>query len=123
MDQQLLDMLTQFVMIVAAASLPVVAAYLAKLIKVKIAVAHAELDKTYPSIMSNLEWFAAIAVNAAESAGLNGLVKDKKQYAMDLAEKFLETKGIFVELDLLDAAIEAAWIEAYGQEKLAAAKK
>jgi hypothetical protein len=120
MDQQLLDSLTQFVSIVALATLPVVAAYLARWIKVKIAVAHAELDAAYPSVMGNLEWFAAIAVDAAEAAGLKDMALDKKQFAIDLAEKFLATKKITVDLDLLDAAIEAAWIEAYGPVKLEA---
>jgi len=123
MDPQLLNALVQFVSLVALGTLPVLATYLAKWLKVKIAIAHADLNNKYPDLMYHMDWFAGIAVNAAEAAGLKDLALNKKKFAIDLAEKFLEAKGISVDLDILDAAIEAAWIEAYGQEKLEAAKK
>jgi biotin operon repressor len=49
-----------------------------------------------------------MVVDAAEQAGINTIIEDKKKYALDLAEKFLAAQGIVVDLDIVAAAIEAA---------------
>ena len=49
-----------------------------------------------------------IAVSAAEQAGLAGLIDSKKQYALDLAQSFLNKQGIKVNVSLLEGIIEAA---------------
>jgi hypothetical protein len=47
-------------------------------------------------------------VDAAEQAGLANIITDKKNYAINAAEKMLEEKGLYVDLDVIDAQIEAA---------------
>lgn len=50
-------------------------------------------------------------VNAAEMNGLSGAIqnigKEKKRYVFDLAEAELKRRGITLDLDVLDALIEA----------------
>ncbi len=66
-----------------------------------------------PNIAWNLEQAAEFAVNAAEQVGLSGALvafaDSKLDYAIEVAQKYLETQGIkHIDLGLLRAAIEAA---------------
>lgn len=61
-------------------------------------------DKRFQTLMA----VASMAVMAAEQAGLAGLVSDKKAAAIDFAEALLADRGMTVDLNALDAAIEAA---------------
>ena len=45
------------------------------------------------------------------------MIKDKKVYAFDIAERWLELHGIKIDLDLIDAAIEAAVYEKFNAGK------
>ena len=69
--------------------------------------------KSYaPDVFDQVTYIAEQAVHAAEQAGAAKIVTNKKNYALNLAEKWLETKNIKVDLHLIDAAIEAAvWRE------------
>ena len=51
---------------------------------------------------------AKIAVTAAEQAGAAKLINDKKVYAMDVAEKWLEQHGVHLDFELIEAAVDAA---------------
>lgn len=61
-----------------------------------------------PDLARELTWAAGQAVKAAEQAGIGGLIADKKKYAIDFVEKLLAMKGIVIDLDPIEAAIEAA---------------
>lgn len=65
--------------------------------------------KSYaPDAVDELAWIAERAVQAAEQAGLAGLINGKKAYALECAEGWLAAKNINIDLHLIDAAIEAA---------------
>ena len=68
----------------------------------------AELSERYPSVTDLLGQAASFAVSAAEQEGAAGLITDKKEYALAIAEKWLSEHGVTIALDLLSAAIEAA---------------
>lgn len=55
------------------------------------------------------------AVLAAEQAGAAGYVKDKKAYALEVAQGWLKQQGVKIDLGLLDAAIEAAVLEEFNR--------
>ncbi len=61
-------------------------------------------------------------VLAAEQNGLTGALKnvgqEKKAYVIAMAEKALTDKGIYLDLDVLDALIEAAVLDAINRAKL-----
>ena len=58
--------------------------------------------------MQSIKWAVSIAVNAAEQANLAKLITDKKQYAIDLSQKYLAKQGIPVDVSLLEGLVEAA---------------
>jgi uncharacterized protein YfaA (DUF2138 family) len=49
-----------------------------------------------------------IAVTAAEQAGLAKLITDKKQYALEITQAYLNKQNIKVDIALIDGLIEAA---------------
>ena len=61
-----------------------------------------------PDATDLLEEAAKVAVTAAEQAGAAKLISDKKVYAMDIAERWLAEHGIHLDIELIDAAVEAA---------------
>ena len=64
-------------------------------------------------VVYSIEAAARIAVDAAEQAGLAGLIENKKEYALGFAQEYLDRRGVKVNLSLLDGLIEAAVMEAF----------
>lgn len=58
--------------------------------------------------LQTLHQVVSVAVMAAEQLGLSGAIEDKKQSAINAASAMLESMGIQVTAEELDAAIEAA---------------
>jgi len=75
-----------------------------------------EFRSTRPDIAALLEQAASLAVKAAEQAGAGGVIDDKKGYALAVAEKWLAANKINIDLDLVDAAVEAAVYEYFNRE-------
>ena len=73
----------------------------------------ADLKLRYPSVTDLVEQAAVFAVQAAEQAGAAELIKDKKQYAIQIAEAWLVANHITTDIDLIDAAIEKAVVELF----------
>jgi len=73
----------------------------------------ADLKQRYPSVTDLVEQAAVFAVQAAEQAGAADLIKDKKEYAIQIAEAWLVANHITTDLDLIDAAIEKAVLELF----------
>lgn len=73
-----------------------------------------------PDTTDLLEEAAKVAVTAAEQAGAAKLIESKKEYAFDIAERWLELRGVHIDLDLIDAAIEAAVYEKFNAGKTSA---
>lgn len=59
------------------------------------------------------------SVMAAEQANIAGAVKEKKEYALNIAKQWLLSKGITMDLNILDARIEAAVYDEFNREKVA----
>ena len=57
------------------------------------------------------------AVLAAEQTGLRESAVEKKQYAIQVATQWLAMKGIHLDLNVLDARIEAAVYDQFNREK------
>ena len=76
----------------------------------------ADLKQRYPSVTDLVEQAAVFAVQAAEQAGAADLIEDKKQYAIQIAEAWLEANHITTDIDLIDAAIEKAVLELFNSD-------
>lgn len=70
--------------------------------------ATAEIQAAAPDTFDMLKKFAIAAVQAAEQSGLLETGEAKKAFAIEQVEKWLDQFGIVVDLDQVDAAIEAA---------------
>ena len=75
-----------------------------------------DLKLRYPSVTELIEEAAVFAVQAAEQAGAAELIADKKQYAIQIAEAWLEANHITTDIDLIDAAIEKAVLELFNSD-------
>ena len=75
-----------------------------------------DLKLRYPSVTELIEEAAVFAVQAAEQAGAAELIKDKKEYAIQIAEAWLEANHITTDLHLIDAAIEKAVLELFNSD-------
>ncbi len=76
----------------------------------------ADLKQRYPSVTDLVEQAAVFAVQAAEQAGAADLIKDKKEYAIQIAEAWLVANHITTDIDLIDAAIEKAVLELFNSD-------
>ena len=95
------------------AGLPVVAIYLLALLKSWVNVKVAELKANAPQLAGAISTAVNMAVKAAEQMGLS----DKKQYALSVAQEWLDLNG-WGEIDvfILEAAIESAVLEKFNSE-------
>lgn len=75
-----------------------------------------DLKLRYPTVTELVEEAAVFAVQAAEQAGAAELIEDKKQYAIQIAEAWLEANHITTDLHLIDAAIEKAVLELFNKD-------
>ena len=69
--------------------------------------------KTTAEQFAFIQHAAQVAVSASEQLGLNGLVNNKKGVALGMLARELEARGIKVSAEALDAAIEAAVLDAF----------
>ena len=97
--------------------LPILAVALVGFLAAKIKYYLAESKAWNPKITSLLEEAAVFAVMAAEQAGAAELIESKKEYAFDIAERWLEQHGIMLDIELIDAAIEAAVYKQFNASK------
>lgn len=90
------------------AAIPVVVPALAALAIAGVRKLWSETQSRAPDVAYYIREAAKIAVSAAEQSGAAGFVKDKKEYALSLAEAWLAEQKITVDVLLIEAAIEAA---------------
>jgi len=77
-----------------------------------------DLKQRYPTVTELIEEAAVFAVQAAEQAGAAELIKDKKEYAIQIAEAWLAANHITTDLHLIDAAIEKAVLELFNSDEV-----
>lgn len=111
-DLQFVSALGQAVLM---AILPVLAAVATRWVLEQV---KAQAQKLSADQLKTMQWLAEIAVKAAEQAKLGGWVEDKKAYAINMCEAWLKSRGITIELDAIEAAIEAAVYEQFTKDKL-----
>jgi hypothetical protein len=120
-----LDFLSKFLQEVALGMAPVIAVALIGVLLALFKKLWAQAKEAMPQATDQLEWAATVAVKAAEQAGWVTLADEKKAYAVDIVEKWLASKGLSIDLDVIDAAVEAAVWDEFGspEAKLAAKAK
>jgi hypothetical protein len=89
-------------------ALPILAGFAIRALKVWGDKVLSDLECNKPSLHWALEQAAEVAVRAAEKMNLSGFVANKKSYAMETVQSFLNEAGWEeINLVLLEAAVEA----------------
>lgn len=107
------SILQTILLAIIAAVVPSIIAWL----KAQAAYLVEKIRAAQPELTDYLRDAADIAVRAAEQSKLAGLIEDKKDYALEVAEAWLEARGVTIDLHLLEAAIEAAVGENFPHEE------
>ena len=77
----------------------------------------AELEASKPKLADALQEAVSLAVQAAEQAGAAGLISEKKEFALEVAQLWLNENGWDeINLEVLSAAIEAEVNKLYPNE-------
>lgn len=103
-----MDFLSKLVEGVLLALAPVMAGYIASWLIAKARMAWSEYKAQHVDYAYMLESIARIAVKAAEQAQIAELIEDKKSYAVQTVQAWLDEKGFKIDLLVIEAAIEAA---------------
>lgn len=111
-----MPILSKVIEAILIAILPPLVVALITFLIVKAKEAWARAKDWNPTVTEYLEKAARFAVQAAEQAGAADLIEDKKQYAIQIAEAWLEANHITTDLHLIDAAIEKAVLELFNSD-------
>lgn len=118
---EFVDLLQKFAVELAALALPIISGFLIAALRALVKKWLAEIEANKPELWPYLSQAASMAVAAAEKANVAGFVEDKKEYALSVAQLWLNEHG-WEEFDiqLLEAAIEAEVLKQFGREPLSA---
>lgn len=108
-----LELLTAGLQAVMLAAIPILVKYVVDWLKAKAEDVKKNMDS---DLLWKLEQAASIVVKAAEQMKIAGLIEDKKDYALGALKKLLESRGIHLDVALLEAAIEAAVNSEFSKE-------
>ena len=105
---EFVDLLQEFVFNLMVIAMPIISAFLIAALRALIKKWMAELEASKPEFAHYLKAGVEIAVAAAEKMELNGFIEDKKQYALNILQSYLNEHGWDeFDVDVLEAAIEA----------------
>lgn len=103
-----MNLLSKVLQAVLEVALPVLVSALAAWAAAKAREVFMRVKELKPDAYYVLMSISSVAVNAAEQVFKGqGLGEEKKRYAIDIAEKWLASKGIEIDIDVIAAAIEA----------------
>jgi hypothetical protein len=103
--QPIIDAIVKLCAAILMACAPIVATYAVKVLKAKLAELAAKLSTEQ---ITQLRYIASLAVRAAEQMNLSGQINNKKGYAIDLAENWLKSRGVNLDIEAIEAAVESA---------------
>ena len=114
---EFVNVLQEFVMGLLLAALPVLAAYAIKALKAWGDKLLADLENSKPSVYWALQEAVVVAVRAAEKMEFSKFIDDKKAYAFEIAQRFLDNEGWEeIDIELIEAAIEAEVLKQFPKD-------
>ena len=117
MENGWMELLFEVLQAVLLAALPILAAAVTRWVLGEIERQKKRLDA---DVLRNLEWIAGIAVTAAEQVHAAGYIADKKVYAMKVAQAWLDSRGIKLNVGVVEGAVEAAVLKEFNPQWLGA---
>jgi Bacteriophage holin of superfamily 6 (Holin_LLH) len=110
-----MKVLSDFVQAMLLAIAPVLGVFVVKAVIAWGKKLAAEAKEANPDLFEQMQWVARTAVKAAEQSGAVTLGQEKKAYAINIIEKWLESKGVTIDVDAIDAVVEAAVYDYFGK--------
>jgi len=105
---EFVNLLQEFAFNLAVALLPIIAGFVVAALNALVKKWLQELENSKPELSFYIFEAARLAVGAAEKMDFSGFIDGKKQYAIEIAQSYLDAHGWSeVDIDLLEAAIEA----------------
>lgn len=106
---QVIDLMQEWAFNLAKLTLPLITSLVVAWLTVEVNLAIQKFKARKPKLAEALRIAADLAVKAAEGMELGGLISNKKQYALQVAQDWLNGEGWDeVNLEVLEAAIESA---------------
>ena len=106
-----MNLISKILQALLEAVLPILVAALSAWLIAKTAELFRKLKAKNPEVYESLYRIARVAVRSAEQLIGSKHGQEKKEYAKKMIEKYLESRGIYLDLDLIEAAIESAVYE------------
>lgn len=103
-----MELISKILQAVLEAALPVLFTALAAWLIAKTAELCRKMKEKNPEVYESLYKIAAVAVHSAEQLIGSKKGREKKEYAKAVITKYLKARGISLDLDLIEAAIESA---------------
>ena len=98
---------------------PIIAGLIAGWLAVTIKRIWEQIKVDRPELAYTLERISEIAVRAAEQAGAAGYIEDKKQYAIEFIQNYLDAQGWgVIDVSVIEAAIEAAVYNEFNKDEI-----
>lgn len=116
--EQIIDFAQEWLFNLMMLILPIIGSFIVFWLKAQVDILKQRLEENKPKLAYAIAEASRLAVRAAEGMELAGYIEDKKQYAMDIAQQWLDKKGWDeVEFEILEAAIEAEVLSALNSDK------
>jgi len=106
--EQFIDLLQKFAFELAVLALPIISGFVIAALRALVKKWLAELEASKPKLYWYLAEAAELAVAAAEKMNASEFIDEKKQYALEIMQSWLDAHGWDeVDIELLEAALEA----------------
>ena len=106
--EQFIDLLQKFAFELAVLALPIISGFVIAALRALVKKWLAELEASKPKLYWYLSEAAELAVAAAEKMSASEFIDEKKQYALEIMQSWLDAHGWDeVGIELLEAALEA----------------
>jgi len=106
--EQFIDLLQKFAFELAVLALPIISGFVIAALRALVKKWLGELEASKPKLYWYLDEAAELAVAAAEKMSASEFIDEKKQYALEIMQSWLDAHGWDeVDIELLEAALEA----------------
>ena len=106
--EEFVNLLQEFAFNLSVAILPIIAGFVVAALNALVKKWLQEIENSKPNLYWYLQEAAEVAVAAAEKMNVSEFIDDKKAYACEIVQRYLDARGWDeVDVELIEAAIEA----------------
>ena len=114
--EEFINLLQQFVYNLMVLILPIISGFIVALLIAWRDKILSQIEADRPKLADAIKQAVSLAVKAAEGLGLDGVIEEKKLYALSIAQLWLDEEGWGeIDISILSAAIEAEVLKVFNQ--------